>query len=99
MSFRSPEGEETLRPPQSDLRSPGKISKHGGVRERATWGDQSFEELIPILYCPWSTFIHGDVMQKSCGVSSPDFYQRQVLHTNVYRSLRGVTSSSGQGAC
>jgi len=29
-SFRSPEGEETLRPPQSDLRSPGIISKHGG---------------------------------------------------------------------
>ena len=36
-------------------------------------------------------------MQKSHGVSSPDFYQSQVLHTNVYRGLRGVTSSSGQG--
>ena len=34
---------------------------------------------------------------KSRGVSSPDFYQSQVLHTNVYRGLRGVTSSSGQG--
>ena len=55
-------------PPRLDLRSPGIISKHGGfrapdgdsarVRERATWGDQSFEELIPILYFPWSTFIH-----------------------------------------
>ena len=67
--------------------------------ERATWGDQSFEELIPILYFPWSTFIHGDVMQKSRGVRSPDFYQSQVLHTNVYRGLRGVTTSSGQGAC
>ena len=49
-SFRFPEGEETLRPLKSDLRSPGIISKHGGfcapdgdsarVRERATWGDQ-----------------------------------------------------------
>ena len=107
-SFRSPEGEETLRPPRSDLRSPGIISKHGGfrapdgdstrVRERATWGDQYFEKLIPILYFPWSTFIHWDVMQKSRGVRSPDFYQSQVLHTNVYRGLRGVTSSSGQGA-
>ena len=67
-SFRFPEGEETLRPPQSDLRSPGIISKHGGfrapdgdsarVRERATWGDQYFEELIPILYFPESVFIH-----------------------------------------
>ena len=106
-SFHSPEGEETLRPPRSDLRSPGIISKHGGfhaqdgdsarVRERATWGDQYFEKLIPILYFPWSTFIHC-VIQKSHGVSSPDFYQSQVLHTNVYRGLRGVTSSSGQGA-
>ena len=27
------------------------------------------------------------------------FYQSQVLHTKVYRGLRGVTSSSGRGAC
>ena len=27
MSSRSPEGEETLRPPRSDLRNPGKISR------------------------------------------------------------------------
>ena len=30
VSFRSPEGEEALRPPQFDLRSPGKISRLGG---------------------------------------------------------------------
>ena len=36
-------------------------------------------------------------MQKSHVVSSPEFYQSQVLHTNVYRGLRCVTSSSGQG--
>ena len=37
-------------------------------------------------------------MQKSRGVSSPDFDKSMyVLHTNVYRGLRGVTSSSGQG--
>ena len=53
----------------------------------------------PILYFPGSAFIHRDVIQKSCRVSSPDFYQNQMLHTNVYRGLRGVTSSSGQGAC
>ena len=108
-SFCSPEGEETLRPPWSDLRSPGKISKLGGplcsrwklsqrLRERMTWGDQYFEELIPILYFPGSVFIHWDVMQKSRRDSSPDFYYKsQVLRTNVYRGLRGVTSSSGQG--
>jgi len=43
-----------------DLRSPGIISKDGGfrapdgdsarVRERATWGDQYFEKLLPFLY-------------------------------------------------
>ena len=37
--------------------------------------------------------------KKPRGVSSPDFYQNQVLHTNVHKGLRGVTSSSGQGAC
>ena len=53
----------------------------------------------PFLYFPGSAFIHRDVIQKSRGVSSPDFYQNQVLHTDVYKGLRGVTSSSGQGAC
>ena len=59
-SSHSPEGEEKLRPPRSDLRSPGIISRLGGpplsrwefsqkVKERMTWGDQSFEELIPFF--------------------------------------------------
>ena len=38
-SFRFPEGEETLRPLKSDLRSPGIISKHG--RFRAPDGDSA----------------------------------------------------------
>ena len=68
LSFGRMEGEETLRPPWSDLRSPGIISKHGGfrapdgdsarVKERETWGDQYFEKLIPIFYFPESVFIH-----------------------------------------
>ena len=61
------------------------------MRRPVFWGTD------PLLYFPGSVFIHWDVIQKSCGVSSPDFYQSQVLHTNVYRGLRGVTSSSGQG--
>jgi len=51
-SSRSPEGEETLRPPRSDLRNPGIISRldepprprwkfSQKVRERMTWGDQA----------------------------------------------------------
>ena len=62
-------------------------------------GRQVFLGTDPILYFPGSTFIHRDVIQKSRGVSSPDFYQNQVLHTNVYNGLRGVTSCYGQGAC
>ena len=42
----------------------------------------------PILYFPGSPFIHRDVIQKSRRVSSPDFYQNQVLHTKVYKGLR-----------
>ena len=62
-SFRSPEGEEALRPPRSDLRSPGKISRLGkyphprwefsqknGEQERRTRGNQSFQKLIRFLY-------------------------------------------------
>ena len=36
VSFRSPEGEEALRPPQFDLRCPGKISRHGEY-PRSRW--------------------------------------------------------------
>ena len=39
--------------------------------------------------------VHTSVCTR--GVSSPDFYQSQVLHTKVYRGIRGVTSSSGRG--
>ena len=53
----------------------------------------------PILYFPGSAFIHKDVIQKSRRIGSLDFYQNQVLHTNLSKGLRGVTSSSGQGAC
>ena len=60
-SFHSPEGEETLRPPQSDLRSLGKISRLGEYprsrwefsqkgKERTTRGKQSFQKLIRFLY-------------------------------------------------
>ena len=60
-SFCSPEGEEALRPPRSDLRSPGKISRLGEYprsrwefsqkgKKRMTWGNQSFQKLIRFLY-------------------------------------------------
>ena len=56
-----PEGEETLRPPRSDLRSPGKISRldespryrwefSQKVRERTTWGDQALVNKVRTLF-------------------------------------------------
>ena len=59
-SFRSPEGEEALRPPWSDLRSPGRISRLGeyphfrwefsqenGDQERNDTGESVFPETDP----------------------------------------------------
>ena len=60
-SFHSPKGEEALRPPRSDLRSPGRISRLGeythfrwefsqenGERERNDTGESVFPETDPI---------------------------------------------------
>ena len=61
MMWRSPKGEEALRPPPSDLRSPGKISRLGrypctrwefgqknGEQERSDMGESVFPEADPI---------------------------------------------------
>ena len=58
-SFHSPKGEEALRPPGSNLRSPGRIrrlgeyphfrwefSQESGKQERNDTGNQSFQKLI-----------------------------------------------------
>ena len=60
-SFRSPKGKEALRPPRSDLRSPGKIIRLGeypcsrwdfgqknGEQERNNTGESVFPETDPI---------------------------------------------------
>ena len=98
MSFCSPKGEETLRPPQSDLRSPGIISKHGGfrapdgdsarVRERETWGDQSFEELIPILYFP--EFLYTEMLYKSHAGTAVLTFIKVRCFTQMYTEVLGV---------
>ena len=74
-SSHSPKGEDTLRPPQSDLTNPGIISRldeppHSRwefsqkVRERMTWGDQSFEDLIP-LFIFQGLFLYTEMLYKS----------------------------------
>ena len=84
MSFRSPEEEEALRPPQSDLRSPGKISRLGecprsrwefsqknGDQERNDTGESVFPEMDPI-----SLFFRFA-------------YILFVIHRDEYRVMRG----------
>ena len=84
MSFHSPEGEEALRPPRSDLRSPGRISRLGeythfrwefsqenGERERNDTGESVFPETDPFLYFS-GLFIH-----------------LFVIHRDEYRVTRG----------
>ena len=83
-SFRSPEGEEALRPPRSDLRSPGKISRLGeyphfrwefsqenGEQERNNTGESVFPETDPI-----SLFFRF-------------VYIPFVIHRDEYRVMRG----------
>ena len=112
-SFCSPEGEEALRPPQSDLRSPGKISRLGEYphsrwefsqkeKERMTQGNQSFQKLIPFLYFSGLLIyflLYIGMNTESHGVSRPDPCHNQVLHIKVYKDLRGFTSSSDHEAC
>ena len=66
--------------------------------ERERHGETSISRNWSQFFIFQSLFLYTDVIQKSHGDSSPDFYQSQVLHTNVYRGLRGATSSSGQRA-
>ena len=115
MSFRFPEGEEALRPPRSDHRSPGKISRLGeyprprwefsqknGEQERTTRGNQSFQKLILFLYFSGLLIyflLYIGMNTESRRVSRPDPCQNQVLHINVYKGPRGFTSSSGHEAC
>ena len=90
MSSRSSEGEETQRPPQSDLRNPGKISRLGEPpcsrwefsqkrreREKTTQGKPVFPETGPFLYFPGLLLyfeLYIEINTKSHGVSSVDPY-------------------------
>ena len=84
-SFRFPEGEEALRPPQSNLRSPGRISRLGEYphlrwefsqesreQERNDTGESVFPETDPI-----SLFFRF-------------VYVPFVIHRDEYRVTRGL---------
>ena len=92
--------EETLRPPRSDLRSPGKISKLGRpprsrwklsqrLRERMTWGDQSFEELIPFFIFQ-GLFLYTEMLYKSHAGSAVLTFIKVRCFIQMYMKVLGV---------
>ena len=112
-SFRPPEGEEALRPPRSDLRSPGKISRLGEYprsrwefsqkgKERMTWGNQSFQKLISFLYFSGLLIyflLYIGMNTESCGGQQTwPLSQSDASYKIIQRSW-GFTSSSGHEAC
>ena len=67
------------------------------IRRPVFPGTDTFSLFFRFAYIHFVT--HRDRIQMSRGVSRPDPCQNQVLHTNVYKGLRGFTSSSGHEAC
>ena len=99
-SFRSPEGKETLRPPQSDLRSPGTISRldeplryrwgfSQKVRERTTWGDQSFKELTPFFIFQ-GLFLYTEMLYKSHAGTAVLTFIKVRCFIQMYTEVLGV---------
>ena len=99
-SFRSPEGEETLRPPRSDLRSPGIISRldelprsrwefSQKVRERTTWGDQSFKELTPFFIFQ-GLFLYTEMLYKSHAGTAVLTFIKVRCFIQMYTKVLGV---------
>jgi len=99
-SFSSPEGKETLRPPQSDLRSPGTISRldeplrsrwgfSQKVRERTTWGDQSFEELTPFFIFQ-GLFLYTEMLYKSHAGTAVLTFIKVRCFIQMYTEVLGV---------
>ena len=71
-------------------------------KKRPHGGNQSFPELVQFLHFsgPLIYFLlYIGMNTESHGVSRSDLYQNQVFYTNVYKGLKGFTSSSGHEAC
>ena len=68
-------------------------------RERATWGDQYFEKLIPILYFPWSTFITEMLCKSHMGSAVLTFIKVKCF-IQMYTEVLGVLHHLlARGAC
>ena len=80
------------------LRSPDGNSARGWEKE---WHEEtSISRNWSQFFIFQGLFLYTEMLYKShAGSAVLTFIKVTVLHTNVYRGLRGVTSSSGQGAC
>ena len=87
----------------ASLHTPDGNSARNTENEKRPHGrNQSFQELVHFLYFSGSliySLLYIGMNTESRGVSRPDLYQNQVLYTNVYKRLRGFTSSSVHEAC
>ena len=99
-SFRSPQGEETLRPPWSDLRSPGKVSKLGGlcapdgdsarVWEREQHGETSLSRNWSQFFIFQSLFLYIEMLYKSHAGSAVLTFIKFRCFIQMYTEVLGV---------
>ena len=67
------------------------MDTHPKFERESDMGRPVFQETDPNSLFSMVYFYALRCYAKSCGVSSPDFYQSQVLHTNVYKGLGLLT--------
>ena len=99
-SFHSPEGEETLRPPWLDLRSPGIISKHGGLHapdgnsarvwERERHGETSISRNWSQFFIFQSLFLYTEMLYKSHMGTAVLTFIKVRCFTQMYTEVLGV---------
>ena len=100
MSSRSPEGEETLRPPWSDLRSPSKISKLGGFRapdrdsarvwERERHGETSLSRNLSQFFIFHGLLLYTEMLCKSHTGSAVLTFIKVRCFIQMYTEVLGV---------
>ena len=97
---RSHEGEETLRPPRSDLRSPGIISKHGGFRtpngdsariwERERHGETSLSRNWSQFFIFRGLLLYTEMLCKSHAGSAVLTFIKVRCFIQMYTEVLGV---------
>ena len=104
----SPKGEETLRPPRSDLRSPGMISKHGGFRApdgdsarvRERHGETSISRNWSQFFIFHGLLLYAEMLCKSHAGSAVLTFIKVRCFIQMYTEVLGVLHHLlARGAC